>query len=188
MSVFGEAIDFLVKLGVYDIILPFLLVFTIIFAMLEKTKILGHEKGKDDKEYTKKNLNAMVAFVAGFFVVASAQLVAIINKTLSQVFILLLIIVCFLMLAGAFHAQSKDGFFLNKKDHPFYYNAFMVIVFVSIIMIFLNAAGWLDVVFEFLTRNWNTSYVAAVIFVLVMAGIIWWITKDQATDTAAKKD
>ena len=47
MSVFGDSINFLVKLGVYDIILPFLLVFVLVFALLEKTKILGTDKVKN---------------------------------------------------------------------------------------------------------------------------------------------
>ena len=38
-SGFRGVIDFLGKLGVYDVILPFLLIFTIVFAILEKTKI-----------------------------------------------------------------------------------------------------------------------------------------------------
>ena len=38
---FGNAIDYLVDLGVYDFFLPFLLVFAIIFAILEKTKVLA---------------------------------------------------------------------------------------------------------------------------------------------------
>jgi hypothetical protein len=190
MSVFSESIQFLVKLGIYDVVLPFLLVFTIMFAILDKTKILGVEKGKDDREYTKKNLNAMVAFITGFFVVASTQLVAVINKTLSQIFILLLLIICFLMLAGAFHQQTKEGFFLNSKDHPFYYGAFMVIVFLAIIMIFLNALGWLDIIYGFLRDNWNASYVAAVVFVLAMAGMMVWITKDPSSKSSSetKKD
>lgn len=186
MSVFGESIGFLAKLGVYDVVLPFLLVFTIVFAILDKTKLLGIEKGKDDKEYTKKNLNAMIAFVMGFFVVASTQLVAVINKTLSQIFILLLLIICFLMLAGAFHQQTKDGFFLNKKDHPFYYNAFMALVFISIIAIFLNAVGWLDIIYNFLKDHWNTSYVAAVILMIVIVGFMVWIMKDPETKKEEK--
>jgi len=178
MSVFGESIEFLVKLGVYDVVLPFLLVFVIIFAILEKTRILGTDKGEKDKEYTKKNLNAMIAFVVGFLVVASAQLVAVINKTVSQIFILLLMIICFLMLAGAFHGQTKEGFFLNKKDHGFYYSAFMVITFIAIFAIFLNAIGWLDAIHVFLRDNWNASYVAAVILMIIIVGFMAWIMKD----------
>ena len=38
VSSFRSAIDFFGQVGVYDVILPFLLVFTIMFAILEKTK------------------------------------------------------------------------------------------------------------------------------------------------------
>lgn len=176
MSVFRESIEFLVKLGIYDVVLPFLLVFTLVFAILEKTKILGTEKHKD-VEYTKKNLNSMVAFVMAFFVVASTQLVAVINKTMSQVFLVLLLLICFLMLAGSFHQQTKDGYFLDSKS--IYYKIFMLIVFLSIIAIFLNALGWLDIIYNFLKDNWNKSYVAAVIFMISIIGFMAWIMGDD---------
>jgi hypothetical protein len=194
MTVFGDSINFLVKLGVYDIILPFLLVFVLVFALLEKTKVLGTETQRDEKgekaEYTKKSLNAMVAFVTGFFVVASTQLVSVINQSLSQIFLLLLLMVCFLMVWGTFHQQTKEGFFLDPKNksQKFYYNALMAIVFVSIAAIFLNALGWLDVIYKFLANNWNTDYVAAVIFIVVILGFMLWITGDPKPIESEKKD
>jgi hypothetical protein len=194
MTVFGDSINFLVKLGVYDIILPFLLVFVLVFALLEKTKVLGIDivKGKDGEkgEFTKKSLNAMVAFITGFFVVASTQLVAVINKTLSQIFLLLLLVVCFLLVWGSFHQQSKEGFFLDPKNkyHRFYYNALMAVVMIAIAMIFLNALGWLNKIYDFLKDNWNTDYVAAVIFILLIIGFMAWITNDPKREEEDKKE
>jgi len=195
MTVFGDSINFLVQLGVYDIILPFLLVFVLVFALLEKTKVLGTETQRDEKgekaEYTKKSLNAMIAFVTGFFVVASTQLVSVINKSLSQIFLLMLIIVCFLMVWGAFHQQTKEGFFLDPKNkhQKFYYNALMAIVFISIVAIFLNALGWLQIIYNYLADNWNTDYVAAVIFIVIIIGFMAWIMGEpKPIDSADKKD
>ena len=194
MSVFGDSINFLVKLGVYDIVLPFLLVFVLVYALLEKTKILGTDSAKDKTgektEYSKKSLNAMVAFCTGFFVVASTQLVAVINKSVSQIFILLLLIVCFLMVAGAMHQQTKEGFFLDPKNkhQRMYYKMFMGLIFVSIAAIFLNALGWLETIYNFLKDNWNTDYVAAVIFIVIIIGFMAWIMSDPAKDEDTKKD
>ena len=95
-SGFRGVIEFLGDLGVYDIILPFLLVFTIVFAILEKTKILGVEK-IDGRELTKKNLNSMVAFIMSFLVIASTQLVSVINEVMANVVLLLILAICFLM-------------------------------------------------------------------------------------------
>jgi hypothetical protein len=194
MTVFGDSINFLVKLGVYDIILPFLLVFVLVFAMLEKTRVLGTDMIRDEKgekvEITKKSLNAMVSFVTGFFVVASTQLVSVINQSLSQIFLVLMLIICFLLVWGSFHKQEKEGFFLDPKKHKFYYNALMFIVFVSILAIFLNALGWLELVYGFLANNWNTDYVAAVIFIVIITGFMVWITGDSkpVSESSDKKD
>ena len=49
----SNAIDFLKRLGFFDVILSFLFIFTIVFAILEKTKILGIEKDGRPK----KNIN-----------------------------------------------------------------------------------------------------------------------------------
>ena len=40
---FREVIEFFDSIGLFDVVLPFLLVFTIVFAILEKTKVLGTE-------------------------------------------------------------------------------------------------------------------------------------------------
>ena len=102
-SVFRGVIEFLGKIGVYDVILPFLLVFTIIFAILEKTRVLGTEE-IDGKKYSKKNINAMVAFVMSFLVVASTKLVAVINilrisviPEVQVVFALVVVLVLFVL-------------------------------------------------------------------------------------------
>ena len=55
--------DFIMLLdawGVTDVLIPFILVFTIVFAVLQKTKILGDGK---------KNYNVMIALVMALAVV-----------------------------------------------------------------------------------------------------------------------
>src|SRR3989344_1053077 len=94
-SALGNAIEFLKNFGLFDVILPFLLVFTITFAILEKTKVLGHDKNKEPK----KNLDAMVAFAIAFFVVAASNIVQAIQASLPAISMVLLIIVVFMLLA-----------------------------------------------------------------------------------------
>ena len=55
-----NAIEFLNDFGFYDVVLPFLLVFTIVFGVLEKTKLFGVTDKKP-----KQNINAMIAAKAG---------------------------------------------------------------------------------------------------------------------------
>jgi len=52
------------QIGFTEIVLPFIIVFTVVFAVLQKSRVLG----ADAKGNPKTNYNAMVAFVIGFFV------------------------------------------------------------------------------------------------------------------------
>jgi hypothetical protein len=164
MTVFGSVILFFQDMGVYDVVLPFLLVFTIVYALLEKTKVLGTEKF-GDKDLPKRNINSMAAFVIAFFVVASAQLVAIINEVAGNVVLLLLLITFFMLLVGTMERDSKEGFHLTGG----FKTAFMWIMFLGVILIFLNAFGWLDELWVYLVFNWDSSFVG---MILLLAGII----------------
>src|SRR3989338_3772325 len=120
-SAFRGMIGLLNRLGVYDVILPFLLVFTIIFAILEKTKIFGLENG-----LTKKNINAMVAFVIAFLVIASTKLVGVINEVMANVVLLVILGVCFLLLVGVFFGDKE--FTLEK--FPTWSKLLMILMFI----------------------------------------------------------
>ena len=140
-SAFRGIISFLTQIGVYDIILPFLLIFTIVFAILEKTKVLGSEK-VGDKELPKKNLNAMVSFSIAFLVIASTRLVAVINEVMANVGLLLILAVSFMLLVGSFYGSKE--FTLEGSGWLKFFFFFM---FFGIVIIFLNALGWLELVF-----------------------------------------
>ena len=177
-SAFRGMIGFLNKLGVYDIILPFLLVFTIIFAILEKTKIFGIDK-IDGKDITKKNINAMVAFVIAFLVIASTKLVGIINEVMANVVLLVILGVCFLLLVGVFFTSEKE---FSLKEMPIYMQIFVAIMFLGIIVIFLNALGWLQFIFN-LFENINADWAATLIFIIIIIGFIVWITSPPKGET-----
>lgn len=189
---FTGAIGFMDRLGVYDVVLPFLLVFTLMYAFLEKTKIFGTETyySVDDKYHEKgfkgsrKNLNAMVSFVVAFFVVASSQLVAVINQTLSQMVLLLILVFCFILVVGAFQEQTDKGFFLQGG----WKTLFMVIAFVAIAFIFLNALGWLEPAWRWLMRTGSSEAVATLVLIGLIVGFIVWVTGGQTKGSGSKSE
>ena len=175
VSTFRGVIEFFVRLGVYDIVLPFLLVFTLVFAILEKSKVLGTEKTKDG-EYTRKNLNSMVAFVIAFLVIASSRLVAIINETMANMVLLLMMSVCFLILIGSFIKETKEGVFLEKGWQTF----FSIMMFIGLLFIFLNALGWLEPMWNYLLVHYDSTAVASILLITGMVGFVYWIVKSPA--------
>lgn len=178
-TVLSGVLDFFRQIGVFDVLLPFMLVFTIMFAILERTKILGTE-GKDAA--SKKNLNALVSFVVAFLVVASAQLVAVITQVSSQIIIVLLLLVFTIMLVGTLRSSEdiSKGEWVKEKWLQI---PLIIIASISTIFIFLNALKtesgqtWLDVVWNWLGQFYTNSAVAAIILMLVLIGFIYFITK-----------
>lgn len=179
VSTFRGIIEFFGRLGIYDVVLPFLLVFSIVFAILEKTKVFGMEEIEGVK-YTRKNINAMVAFVIGFLVVASSNLVRIINTTAADIVLLLLLAVFFLMLVGSFMKEG-EGVFLEGGWNI----AFMIIMFVGIVIIFLNALqtdtgeSWLAWLFRQVTQNFDSTAVASIVLIIVIILFMFYVTKEK---------
>lgn len=176
VSTFRKSIEFFAELGVYDVILPFLLVFTIVFAILEKTKVFGTEELGGVK-YPKKNLNSMVAFVSAFLVIASTRLVAAINESVANVVLLLLVSICFLMLIGSFYKEG-EGVYLEGN----WKKLFMVIMFVGVVAIFLqaikmdNGQGVLTYILRWIGSTWNTAFTSAVLLIVIAVIFILYIT------------
>ncbi|MBW2985046.1 hypothetical protein KY313_00110 [Candidatus Woesearchaeota archaeon] len=188
VSTFRGALEFFEDIGIYDVILPFLLIFTIVFAILEKTKVFGTEEIEGTK-YTKKNLNAMASFVISFMVVASSQLVEIITEVSSHVVILLLVSIFFLILVGSFYKEG-DGVFLEGG----WKMLFMVIMFLGIVTIFLNAIHvadgrtWWEYFWDFMIENWQADAVASVILLIVVILLMYFITKGPGPKTSKSKE
>jgi len=185
-STFREIILFFDEVGVYDVILPFLLVFTIVYAIFEKTKILGTEE-IEGTVYTRKNLNAMIAFVVSFLVVASSKLVEIIADVSSQMVVLLLASVFFLLLVGTFYKEGE-----SVALEGGWRTLFMIVMFLGLVLIFLQAIptatgeSWLEWFWIYMISNWSSTGVASVLLMIGIVIFIWWIT--QSPGQGAKKE
>lgn len=187
VSTMRGVIEFFDKIGIYDVVLPFLLVFTIVFAILEKTKVLGMEQ-VGDKKVTRKNLNSMAAFVMSFLVVASSQLVEIITQVSSQMVVLLMMSVLFLVLVGSFYKEGEVSL------EGGWQKLFMVIMFIGIVLIFLQAIktedgdSWLEYAFDYMAGNWSSTGVASILLILFVAAIMYWMTKGEEKKEAKKEE
>lgn len=166
VSPLQNALDFLVDFGFFDIILPFLLVFTIVFAILEKTKIFGKETDRN------KNINAMVAFVIAFFVIATPQIVTSIQVSIPQVALVLVVLVSFMMLAGSFISGEKEFSFQDRTGWKIFLT---LTVFFGIVAIFLNSLDWLDPVLRYIIERWTDTLIVSILFLGIIIGVIFFV-------------
>ena len=178
---FRQVLVFFDSIGLFDVVLPFILVFTIVFAILKKTKVLGTED-IEGRKYTKKNLNAIASFVMAFLVVASSQLVEIITTVSSQAVVVLFLSVLFLLLVGSFYKEGEPVFLEGGWKI-----VFMIIVFIAIIGIFLNAIKtedgrtWLERLGDFTGTGGDELAGSLILLALVVLFIIY-ATKDTAKE------
>ncbi|MGM5482827.1 MAG: hypothetical protein ACQESF_05170 [Nanobdellota archaeon] len=131
-------------LGMWDTFLPFILIFTIIFAILQKTKVLS---GSNDDGGDAKKFNMVISAVVGFLVVIphvtnsypqGQDIVLIINSALPDVAAILVAIVLALIMANLF-TQKEDGSSLFGESKWVPYVALAIVAYV-----FGSRAGWWD--------------------------------------------
>ena len=153
--------------------------FTIVFAILEKTRVFGTET-VEGKNYTKKNLNALASFAIAFFAVASSRVVQAITQMSANVVVLLFAAVSFLMLVGSFHKEDDKGFALEGV----WKTLFILIMFVGLFGIFLNAIEtdgrtWLQWIFDWLGQFSTNVSVATIVLIGFVVAAMFYITKAE---------
>jgi hypothetical protein len=166
--------------GLTDVMLPFLLIFTVMYAVLLKTRALGENK---------KNFNVIIALCIALIVVIPHVLgvypenkdaVSIMNKALPAVSLLVVAFLMVLVMIGIWGGEAR---WLGTS-----LSGWIVIgSFILILIIFGAAAGWWGTsagTWGWFTRFFGADAVAIIIMLLVFGIIIWFITKE---DSAEKK-
>jgi len=159
-----EAMEFLKDFGFYDVVLPFLLIFTIVFAVLQKTEVLGKQK----------NIDSMVAFAIALFFVAAPKVVDAIQISLPRVAAALVVLMSLMLLIGFVASKEGTENFLKLKSVQVIAG---LLVAVTIGLIFLDAFDYWDDFWEW--SGFDTGVAMAVLFLAIMALIIWFVSKGE---------
>ncbi|MBI3334587.1 hypothetical protein HYZ97_03810 [Candidatus Pacearchaeota archaeon] len=110
-------------------ILVFILVFTLVFAVLQKTKILGDGKKQSD---------ALIALAIGLLVISVASAMDLITKLIPFLAVSLVIIMVFLLLVGFFFKDFSSPDWVTKGA-PF---AALIVIAIAV-MYFTDSFGYL---------------------------------------------
>jgi hypothetical protein len=147
--------------GFYDVALPFILIFTLFFAILQKIKIFGENS---------KNFNTVIALVMALLVVRQENIVETMNMFLPQISLLALVFVVILILIGIFLGPATNGW----SGLPLMLGLGISVVAVS--LIFFSSAAPLGLSFPSWMRTNDIDFtfwlsiLAAFVFILVITG------------------
>ncbi len=161
----------LANLGILDSLLPFMIVFTVVYAVFQKAEIFGPGK---------KNLNVVMALIMGLAVVLphimglEPDVVVIMNKALPQVSLVVIAIIMFLLMVGIFAPKIE---WLGTSAQGW----FVFVSAIAVAIIFGNSAGWwaMPGFLDFL----NDPALQSIILILLVFGIIiWFVTREERTE------
>jgi hypothetical protein len=170
MSFFEQGFQSLIDMGVFEVFLPFLLIFAIIFGIMSKVKIFN--------EGDNKKFSVVIALVMGLISVfqhvmykgSQFDVINIINNALPQVSLVLVAVIMLFLLLGIFGGKPA-----GKGDTVGGIVGFIAVL--VIIYIFGSSAGfaWWDLPW------WLSDYQtwSIVVVILVFGLIIKYITGDD---------
>ena len=137
-------------------ILPFVLVFTIVFAILEKTKLLG-----DDK----KQLDAIVAFVIGLIFVTAVFPKIVVGNLILFLTVALIVMFVILLLWGFVFGEIKEGF--TPPDWMKW--TLGILIGLAVIVALVAAVGLQSGLIDFLFKQeWSSAFWTNFLFVVVI--------------------
>jgi len=164
---FNDAMESLDKMGFYEVALPFLLIFTIVFAILQKVKIFGPNG---------KNFNAVIAIVLAFLVVRNQAIVGVMNEFLPKISLLSVVIVVTLLLFTILSGKEEASFTKHLLG------IMIILVAIGIIISFFGSGA--GEVFGFALPDWLDITSAdrnLFIFIVLFIAFFAYVTSDSET-------
>ncbi len=146
-----------------DFAYPFLLMFFIVFAILEKTKVLGD----------KKQTNALVAFVIGLIFVSVAYPKMVVGNMILFLTIALVVVFVVLMLWG--FVTGEEGLKFSSAP-PFlkWVIGLVIIVGVTLAVLWASGVGFgiFDKIFGLPTKNFWTNAIFIIMIAVALAVVL----------------
>jgi phosphoglycerol transferase MdoB-like AlkP superfamily enzyme len=162
------------QIGVFDIILPLILIFTIVYAILDRTKIFGKNKNA---------INAVIALAISIFTIQNVAVTGFFKILFSQVAFGLAILIAVILLTALL---------LGEKETHVWRLVIMVIGFIIFIWILSRAANEYQSYygaygFGLFTSDWWAMYAPSIILVgLVAVVVIAVVASSKPSGTGAK--
>ena len=140
-------------------ILPFLLIFTVIFAILERTKLLGDEK---------KSANLIIALVIGFIFISVQTAVGFTLRFIPIISVFIIVLLCIFLIFGFIDIHKNKGVQITLG----------VVFGIALLVSILWATGLLA---KMTASPPNADVIGIIILFIVIAGVIGLLASSKTT-------
>ncbi|MBI5149029.1 hypothetical protein HZA33_05090 [Candidatus Pacearchaeota archaeon] len=159
----GGVLGILAAPLIKDMLLPFMLVFVLIFALLERTQVLGQDKHQ---------INAIISFVMGLILVGVPNARGAITGIIPTVAVLAVVLLLFMIIYG-FASGTKEGGILPNSIKI----VFGIIAAVTIIASLLWSLGLISFVEGLSSQPWFSTAWQTIVFIVVIIVLIVIVIK-----------
>ncbi|BBL45855.1 hypothetical protein MJ1_0713 [Nanobdella aerobiophila] len=176
MVFYNIFITLLTNIGFFNIIVPFLLVYAVMYGLLSNYKIIGDPFKDDPSGKAVRSIISMIAAATGFLVVGAANIVLSLNQLIP--YIVLFILTVFFLLIAISPLVSKDGKIDLDKNTKRLLVIIAVIIF-SIVLIFsLGLVNYLMSIGKAISNNSLPpeiiNFIETIVILLIMFGIVFF--------------
>jgi len=148
---------FLISSVFLEYILPFVLIFTLVFAILQKSKILGEGK---------KQIDAIVGLVVGLILIAFPFSRDIVVKLMPFLAVAITVLLVFMIFYGLAYGNAE----MNKWIKA----AFLIIFSLALVTVFLFITGWWDPIYDFMFNRTGSGqvWINVLLIIIIAAAVI----------------
>jgi len=176
MAGLADIVPFLKDIGIYEYYLPFVILFSLIFGLLTKSKIFGEDKKS-------KNLNVIISLAAAFYIMAYSPLGVTLTQFFANLFtelaVMLVTILAFMMIVALLiPITGKEKMEFPKAAK--YIGLFGVLIAAGI---YLSSGGM--AIFPGLQEialpvlGIDPQDLAIIVLIVLTAIVIWWMSKGE---------
>ena len=167
-SVFRGVIGFFGELGIYDVVLPFLLVFAVVFGILHKSQVIGDHKG----------INLVVSLSIGLLAITSYTFRVFFRDLFPMAGIGIAILLVGLILTGLFY---------NGDDKWWKTTFFVIAMLIGIIIVFSALTSYSQ---WGLGSWWWREYLSSIIVGAVVIGLMLLVvlaTRNSSSGSSGRR-
>lgn len=155
--------------ALFEIILPFVLVFTIVFAVFNTTKILGG----------KKNIDAVISIVLGLLIIRNKNIIDTINRFLPNVALAIIVILMILLVLGVFLGKEyewADGM-----------KGFAAVVSLVLVLWIFGSSYWNRLGIPNIFSGLGSETKGILIFIAILVIVVWLVSRDDKEKTSGRE-
>lgn len=154
-------------------VLPLVLVFTLMFAILERTKILGEDKRK---------INAVVSLVIGLVLISNPYTSSIVVGLMPYLAVVAVILLVFMVLYGFVSGKEKDVLEGWMKV------VFGILIAIGLVVVLLYLTGFWQLILDFFYLTEFKSYFFNAVVLLIIIGAVILVVRGGSgnSETSSK--